>query len=55
MIAGISVWQLMIILAIVVVLFGTKKLKHIGSDLGHSIKGFNKAISSDGETPPEQK
>ena len=41
---GISVWQLLIILAIVLVLFGAKRLKNIGSDLGGAIKGFKKAM-----------
>ena len=40
---GISIWQLLIIAVIVVLLFGTKKLGSIGSDLGASIKGFKKA------------
>ncbi|MBD3586789.1 twin-arginine translocase TatA/TatE family subunit [Salinimonas sp. HHU 13199] len=44
---GISVWQLLIILAIVVLLFGTKRLKSIGSDLGGAIKGFKKAVDDD--------
>ena len=42
---GISIWQLLIIAVIVVLLFGTKKLGSIGSDLGASIKGFKKAMS----------
>ena len=41
---GISVWQLLIILAIVLVLFGAKRLKNVGSDLGGAIKGFKKAM-----------
>ena len=41
---GISIWQLLIIAVIVVLLFGTKKLGSIGSDLGASIKGFKKAM-----------
>ncbi|TNH06270.1 twin-arginine translocase TatA/TatE family subunit [Testudinibacter sp. TR-2022] len=44
---GISVWQLAIIVLIVVLLFGTKKLKSLGSDLGESVKGFKKAIKDD--------
>ena len=44
---GISIWQLLIILAIVVLLFGTKKLKNIGSDLGGAVKGFKDSL--DGE------
>lgn len=45
---GISIWQLLIILLIVVVLFGTKKLKSIGADLGGAVKGFRGAMR-DGE------
>lgn len=39
---GISIWQLLIIAVIVVLLFGTNKLRTLGSDLGSSIKGFKK-------------
>ncbi|BCG11253.1 MULTISPECIES: Sec-independent protein translocase subunit TatA [Buttiauxella] len=46
---GISIWQLLIIAVIVVLLFGTKKLGSIGSDLGASIKGFKKAMGDDEE------
>ena len=44
---GIGVWQLLIILAIVVLLFGTKRLSSIGTDLGKAIKGFKKSVSDD--------
>ncbi|HCP20141.1 MAG TPA: twin-arginine translocase subunit TatA, partial [Marinobacter hydrocarbonoclasticus] len=37
---GISIWQLLIVLGIVILLFGTKKLRNIGSDLGGAIRGF---------------
>ncbi|WP_296051318.1 twin-arginine translocase TatA/TatE family subunit [uncultured Alteromonas sp.] len=40
-------WQLLIILVIVVLLFGTKRLKGIGSDLGGAIKGFKKAVTEE--------
>ncbi|CDG90503.1 Sec-independent protein translocase subunit TatA [Xenorhabdus bovienii] len=43
----ISIPQLLIIAVIVVLLFGTNKLRSLGSDLGASIKGFKKAISDD--------
>ncbi|AKH63773.1 MULTISPECIES: Sec-independent protein translocase subunit TatA [Photorhabdus] len=49
---GISIWQLLIIAVIVVLLFGTNKLRTLGSDLGASIKGFKKAIGDD--NPPQQ-
>ena len=45
---GISIWQLLIILVIVVLIFGTKKLKNIGSDLGGAVKGFKDSVK-DGE------
>ncbi len=45
---GISIWQLLIILAIVVLLFGTKKLRNLGSDLGSAVKSFKGAVQ-DGE------
>ena len=44
---GISIWQLLIIAVIVVLLFGTKKLRGIGSDLGGAVKGFKKAMAED--------
>ncbi len=46
---GISVTQLLIILVIVVVLFGTKRLKNIGADLGGAIKGFKAAVKEGSE------
>jgi len=42
---GISIWQLLIILLIVLLLFGTKRLKSLGSDLGSAVKGFRGALS----------
>ena len=45
--AGISVWSLLLIFAIVLLLFGTKRLKNIGSDLGGAIKNFKKSINDD--------
>jgi sec-independent protein translocase protein TatA len=44
---GIGIWQLLIILVIVVLLFGTKRLKGIGTDLGGAIKGFKKAVTEE--------
>ena len=44
---GISIWQLLIVLAIVVLLFGTTRLKNIGGDLGSAIRGFKKAVNDD--------
>ena len=47
-IGGISIWQLLIILAIVIMLFGTKRLRTLGTDLGSAVKGFRKSMSDDG-------
>ena len=54
---GISIWQLLIILAIVVMLFGTKKLRSMGGDLGEAIKGFRNSVKDDkdGEQDDEEK
>jgi sec-independent protein translocase protein TatA len=46
-IGGISIWQLLIILVIVIMLFGTKRLSTLGSDLGSAIKGFRKSMQED--------
>ncbi len=46
---GIGIWQLLIILLIVVMLFGTKRLKNLGADLGSALKGFKTAIKEDEE------
>ena len=46
-IGGISIWQLLIVLAIIVLLFGTKKLRGMGGDLGGAVKGFKKALNAD--------
>lgn len=48
-IGGIGIWQLVIILIIVLMLFGTKKLRNMGSDLGGALKGFKKAMRDDEE------
>lgn len=52
---GISIWQLLIILVIVVVLFGTKRLRNMGSDLGSAVKGFKKAVADDAEADDKNK
>lgn len=48
---GISIWQLVIIAVIVILLFGTKKLRGIGGDLGGAVKGFKKAMKEEEKTP----
>ncbi len=54
---GISIWQLLIVLGIIVLLFGTKKLRNIGGDLGSAVKGFKKALKEDenAEKPQDPK
>ena len=52
---GISLWQLLIVLLIVVVVFGTKRLRSIGTDLGGALKGFRSAMSDSEEEPDEEK
>ena len=49
---GISIWQLAIVLVIVILLFGTKRLKGVGSDLGEAIKGFCKSVNTEEDDKP---
>ena len=50
---GLGMTELLVILAIVLLIFGPKRLKNIGSDLGNAIKGFRTAVS-DEDKPKEQ-
>ena len=50
MFSNIGPWQLLIILVIVLAIFGTKKLRTLGSDLGGAVKGFRSAMSEAEET-----
>lgn len=53
---GISMWQLLIILVIVVLIFGTKRMRGMGKDLGGAVKGFRDAMSdAEKEEPPKLK
>ena len=52
---GISVWQLLIVLVIVVLIFGTKKLKNVGGDLGSAIKGFKSAVKDGDDNAKQEK
>jgi len=52
---GISIWQLLIVLVLVLLIFGTKKLKNIGSDLGSAVKGFKNAMSDGANETTEKK
>ncbi|MDX1795953.1 MAG: Sec-independent protein translocase subunit TatA [Hydrogenovibrio sp.] len=51
---GISIWQLLIILAIVLVLFGAKRLRNVGTDLGSAIKGFKNAVKEEDKKSEEE-
>ena len=44
---GISIWSLLLILAIVILLFGTKKLRNVGGDLGGAIRSFKKSVKDE--------
>ena len=50
---GISIWQLLIVAVIVVTLFGTKKLRGLGGDLGGAIKGFKQAMADEENQPAD--
>lgn len=50
-----SIWHWLIVLVVVVLVFGTKKLRNLGTDLGSAVKGFRKAMSeADQDEPPKQ-
>jgi sec-independent protein translocase protein TatA len=51
---GFGMGELLVVLAIVLVLFGPKRLKSLGSDLGNAIKGFRSAVKEE-EAPPQSK
>ncbi|WP_339532767.1 twin-arginine translocase TatA/TatE family subunit [Pseudomonas mucidolens] len=50
---GIGIWQLVIVLLIVVMLFGTRRLKGLGSDVGEAIKGFRASMGSEPNAQPD--
>jgi len=50
---GISAWQLLILLLIVVMIFGTRRLRNLGGDLGAAVKGFKKSMKDEEEEPAE--
>ena len=47
-----SIWHWLIVLVIVLLVFGTKKLRNMGSDLGGAVKGFKDGVKGDGEKKP---
>ena len=50
---GLSIWHWLIVLVIVMLVFGTKKLRNIGSDLGGAVKGFKEGMKSSDDTPQQ--
>lgn len=52
---GISIWQLVIVLGIIILLFGTKKLRNLGGDVGSAVKGFKKAMNDDSADQEQKK
>ncbi|HSV19935.1 MAG TPA: Sec-independent protein translocase subunit TatA [Casimicrobiaceae bacterium] len=52
---GLSIWHWLIVLLVVVMIFGTKKLRNIGQDLGGAVKGFKEGMKSSegGELTPD--
>ncbi len=55
MLGGISIWQLLIVFVIVILIFGTKKLRNLGGDLGGAVKGFKNAINEDPKKTDDEK
>lgn len=51
---SMSIWHWLIVLVVVMLVFGTKKLRNIGSDLGGAVKGFKEGMRSDDEETPKQ-
>jgi sec-independent protein translocase protein TatA len=52
---SLSIWHWLIVLLVVVLIFGTKKLRNIGGDLGGAVKDFKQAMHSENETPRQIK
>lgn len=50
---GLSIWHLLVVLAIALVIFGTKKLRNFGGDVGGAIKNFKDAVRSEEEQKAE--
>jgi sec-independent protein translocase protein TatA len=50
-----SIWHWLIVLLIVIMVFGTKKLKNLGSDLGGAVKGFKDGMKDGGTAPADDK
>ncbi len=46
---GLSIWHWLIVLVVVIVIFGTKRLRNVGQDLGEAVKGFKKGMQDDAD------
>lgn len=51
---GLSIWHWLIVLVIVVLVFGTKRLKNVGKDVGEAVKGFKQGMGDESPRPPEK-
>ena len=51
----LSIWHWLIVLLVIVMIFGTRKLRNIGSDLGGAVKGFKEGMRSDDQSPMQIK
>ena len=54
MFANVSIWQLLIVLVIVIAIFGTKRLRSLGTDVGGAVKGFRSAMNEADAEPADQ-
>lgn len=50
---SMSIWHWLIVLVVILLIFGTKKLRNIGGDLGGAVKGFKEGMKSEDETPKQ--
>ncbi|HXS72741.1 MAG TPA: Sec-independent protein translocase subunit TatA [Rhodanobacteraceae bacterium] len=50
---GLSIWHWLIVLLIVLVIFGTSRLKNVGGDLGHAIREFKKSMGGEADKPAD--
>jgi sec-independent protein translocase protein TatA len=51
---SLSIWHWLIVLVVVMLVFGTKKLRNVGSDLGGAVKGFKEGMGAASEEPAKQ-
>lgn len=51
---GLSIWHWIIVLVVVLLIFGTKRLRNVGQDLGEAVKGFKKGMKDEDDKPVER-